>query len=59
MEVVLGVLQLLPQNLRELDQLLALQVGIHRDVALCHGIDDSRDAHRIGAPQLDAQEVPV
>ena len=54
MEVLLSMLQLLAQNLGELDEFLALQVGIHRDVALRHCVDDGSDVDWIGASQLEA-----
>ena len=53
------MLQLLAQDLGELDKLLALEVGVHLDVALRQGVDDGGDALRIVAPQLDAQEAPI
>ncbi len=57
-QVALRALQLLRQDLRELCQLLPLEVRRHLHVAFRHRVDHRGDPRRIGAPQLEPEEVP-
>ena len=52
-------LELLVENLRQLDHLLALQLRRHLHVTLRHGVHDGRHPRRVRAAQLEPEKIPV
>ena len=58
-QIPLGGRQLVFENLRQLGELFALQLRGNFHVALGHGVQNLGNEHRVGAAQLQCQEVAV
>ena len=58
-EIPLSGLQLVFEELRQLSELFALELGRHLHVALCHGVQNAGNENRVWPPKLERQEVAI